>query len=41
MPPGKLFTPRDAAARLLDVIESLGPEDSGAFLAYDGARIPW
>lgn len=41
VPPGKLFTPRDAAARLLDVIESLGPEDSGAFLAYDGARIPW
>lgn len=30
-----------AAGRLLDVIEGLGPEDTGRFLDYSGAEIPW
>ena len=34
-------SPQQAAARLVDVIESLTPQDNGAFLAWDGSRIPW
>jgi NAD(P)-dependent dehydrogenase (short-subunit alcohol dehydrogenase family) len=41
VPPGQLFDARDAAARLIDLLESLGPEDTGSFLAYDGSSIPW
>ncbi len=37
----KLFTPAHSATRLLDVIEGLGPKDSGGFYAYDGTRIPF
>ncbi|HEX6145041.1 MAG TPA: SDR family NAD(P)-dependent oxidoreductase [Geminicoccaceae bacterium] len=36
----KLFTPAFAAERLLDVIDRLGPADSGGVFAWDGARIP-
>ncbi|MFN3202727.1 MAG: SDR family oxidoreductase [Bradymonadia bacterium] len=35
------FTPDEAAGHLLDVIDGLGPEDTGAFFAWDGSRIPW
>ncbi len=38
---GKLFDPRSAAERLLTVIDGLGPEDSGAFFAWDGSRIAY
>ncbi len=38
---GKLFTPAYAAGRLLEVIEGLGPGDTGGFYAYDGSRIPF
>lgn len=31
----------EAAARLLAVIDSLGPEDSGGFFDHHGASIPW
>jgi NAD(P)-dependent dehydrogenase (short-subunit alcohol dehydrogenase family) len=41
VPPAQLFTPEQAATHLLAVIEGLGPEESGAFLAWDGARIPF
>jgi hypothetical protein len=30
-----------AAGELLDVMARLGREDSGAFVAYDGTRLPW
>ena len=38
--PDKLFTPADAAARLLAVIDRLTPADSGGHFAWDGSRIP-
>ena len=33
--------PLAAAADMLHVIDTLTPADSGAFRAYDGARLPW
>ena len=30
-----------AAAQMLQVLEQLGPADSGSFVAYDGQRLPW
>ncbi|MEM7524027.1 MAG: SDR family NAD(P)-dependent oxidoreductase [Pseudomonadota bacterium] len=36
----RLFTPADAAAHLLGVLDGLTPEDSGGCFAWDGARIP-
>lgn len=36
-----LFAPDDAAANLLSVIENATSEQSGALLAWDGARIPY
>ena len=30
-----------AAADLLQALDALGPADSGAFVAYDGQRLPW
>lgn len=38
--PGALRQPGDAAARLLEVIRRLSPEDSGGVFAWDGARLP-
>nr|WP_298125871.1 SDR family NAD(P)-dependent oxidoreductase [Brevundimonas sp.] len=40
VPAGRLFTPDVSAARLLAVIDGLGPADSGGVFAWDGARIP-
>ena len=37
---GKLFTPARAAGHLLDVLDRLGPADSGGVFAWDGQRIP-
>lgn len=37
----RLFTPAQSAAHLWRVMDGLGPEDSGAFRAWDGAEIPW
>ncbi len=39
--PDKLFSPPRSAAALVQVMDSLGPEDSGGFFAWDGAVIPW
>ncbi|MFW2404154.1 MAG: SDR family oxidoreductase [Gammaproteobacteria bacterium] len=36
-----VFEPAYAADQLLDVIGSLQPDQSGEFIAYDGAPIPW
>lgn len=33
--------PLEAAAQMLAVLDSLQPEDSGVFRAYDGAVLPW
>lgn len=37
--PAKLFSPTRSAGQLLQVIDSLGPEDTGGFFAYDKSRI--
>lgn len=37
--PEKLFTPEFSASSMLDVLEGLGPDDSGSFYAFDGSRI--
>ncbi|SBO42281.1 SDR family NAD(P)-dependent oxidoreductase [Cyanobium sp. NIES-981] len=41
VPAGSLFSPGRAAHHLLDVLEGLGPEQSGGFWAWNGERIPW
>ena len=38
--PHKL-TPHDSATRLLAVLDGLSPEDTGSFLDWKGARVPW
>lgn len=38
--PEKLFTPEHSAARMLEVLDTLTPADSGHVFAFDGARIP-
>jgi NAD(P)-dependent dehydrogenase (short-subunit alcohol dehydrogenase family) len=35
------LSPEDSVAGMRRVIEGLGPDQSGGFLAYDGAEIPW
>lgn len=40
VPDAKLFSPTFAAGALLDVIDRLGPADSGGVFAWDGARVP-
>ena len=37
----KLFDPARAARRLLDVIATATPQNSGRFVAWDGSEIPW
>jgi NAD(P)-dependent dehydrogenase (short-subunit alcohol dehydrogenase family) len=41
VPGHKLFTPEQAAAKLLSVIDSLDGESNGKFYAWDGSEIPW
>ncbi|MGQ7960452.1 SDR family NAD(P)-dependent oxidoreductase [Pseudomonas sp. SP16.1] len=41
VPADQLFTPAFAAERLLAVLESQGPEQTGSFWAWDGQPIPW
>ena len=40
VPEGKLFKPDFAAARLLEVVNRLKPDDSGNVFAWDGQLIP-
>lgn len=35
------FEPEESAARLLQTIDALTPEQTGQFFAYDGSRIEW
>ena len=39
--PKGLLTPEETAARLLSVLDGLGPEATGGFFAHDGAAIPF
>jgi NAD(P)-dependent dehydrogenase (short-subunit alcohol dehydrogenase family) len=39
--PERLFSPERAAEQLLGVLAGQRPEQSGAFLAWDGQPIPW
>jgi len=41
VPPEKLFSRERAARQLLDICDSLAPEESGAFFAWDRKPIPW
>jgi NAD(P)-dependent dehydrogenase (short-subunit alcohol dehydrogenase family) len=41
VPEDKLFPPAFVAERFMSIFEALEIEDSGAFLAWDGAPIPW
>ena len=40
VPPGRLFSPAEAAGHLLKVVDGLSPADSGGHFAWDGRRIP-
>jgi NAD(P)-dependent dehydrogenase (short-subunit alcohol dehydrogenase family) len=35
------LSPAQSASRLLDVIESLGPDATGGFFDYEGVAVPW
>ena len=39
--PGRLYTAQQTAARILRVIRTAGPAQSGSFLNWDGREIPW
>jgi NAD(P)-dependent dehydrogenase (short-subunit alcohol dehydrogenase family) len=39
--PEKLFSSERTVRQLLAVIDALRPEDTGRFLGWDGAEIPW
>ena len=41
VPEGKLFTPEFCAQSLLDVINDVTPEQTGALIAWDGQTIPF
>ena len=41
VPRDRLFTPDEAAAQLLDVIDGLEPADTGGFFAWDGSKIEY
>jgi NAD(P)-dependent dehydrogenase (short-subunit alcohol dehydrogenase family) len=41
VPPEKLFSVERAVSQLLNVLQSLQPEDSGQFFSWDGSRLPW
>ena len=40
VPEGKLFSPQRSARYLINVLESLSPEQSGQVFAWDGQRVP-
>ena len=41
VPEGKLFSPGDAAAAMLQTLDGLSGADSGGLFAYDGERLPY
>jgi NAD(P)-dependent dehydrogenase (short-subunit alcohol dehydrogenase family) len=34
-------SPRDAAGKMLNVLDQAGPESTGSFLAFDGTEVDW
>lgn len=38
---GGVFSPTESATCLLDVLQTLGPADTGNFYAWDGQPVPW
>ena len=38
---GKLYTPEQTAARLLDVLEGVNEDQTGQFMNWNGSTIPW
>lgn len=41
VPDGKLYTPDQSARRILEVVLSGTPEDSGRFMNWNGEALPW
>lgn len=41
VPEGKLYRPEDSAARILSVVLTGKPNDSGRFMNWDGRTLPW
>ena len=41
VPPGKLYSPGQSAKRILSVVLSGSPADSGRFMNWDGKELPW
>lgn len=41
VPPEKLFSVERTVTQLMDVLDTLGSEDSGQFFSWDGSRLPW
>jgi NAD(P)-dependent dehydrogenase (short-subunit alcohol dehydrogenase family) len=39
--PGADLSPEESVRGMIAVLERLGPADSGRFLSYDGAEVPW
>jgi NAD(P)-dependent dehydrogenase (short-subunit alcohol dehydrogenase family) len=39
--PGKLYTPEQSAARILEVVLAGTPEESGRFVSWDGSQLPY
>lgn len=37
----RVHSPADTAVNLWQVIDGLGPDDSGRFLSWDGSELPW
>ncbi len=40
VPPSQLFTAQDAAIRIRELLQRVGPGDSGRVLDYDGRQVP-
>ena len=41
VPPEKLFSIDRSVGQLMQVMNGLGPEDSGEFFSWDGTSLPW
>lgn len=41
IPAGRLYSADTSAARIVDVLQSLKPADSGQLLFWDGSPLPW
>lgn len=39
--PQNYYTPAQSAARIVEVMDQLGKEDSGAFFNWNGEKLPW